>query len=215
MNHIQRHNFANWSMGAVKDWMSSKTKQEKLEDKSRRTKKKELPKLQTISSEIDDTTQENINDDLLKMDELEQYDEDALIQETDEKGKIRFQRNVPGKPTIWEGEIIEHLKEVKKTKKGMINFHNWEMTRQAVLLCPSSKKGLMPLKKELKFIFPRAVWGVDVHGGFIEVARKLGLKPHRRPPFYIPYLEPNEQYEFIQQQIDQYNEVRTNQKKMF
>eukprot|EP01083_Nonionella_stella_P294243 1000438_1 len=97
----------------------------------------------------------------------------------------------------------------------MINFHNWEMTRQAVLLCPSAKKGLMPMKKELKFIFPRAVWGVDVHGGFIEVARKLGLKPHRKAPFYIPYLEPNEQYDFVQTEIDKYNEARAQQKKLF
>lgn len=205
INHLQRHNFANWSMGSVKDWMSSKTKQEKLEDKIQRAKKKE------------NNMQEDNSNEILKMEEyeLKEYDEDALIQDKDEKGKIRFQRNVAGKPTIWEGEIIGQLKDVKKTKKGMINFHNWEMTRQAVLLCPSAKKGLMPLKKELKFIFPRAIWGVDVHGGFIEVARKLGLKPHRKPPFYIPYLEPNEQYEFIQLQIDQYNQVRSNQKKMF
>ena len=197
-------------MSSVTEWMRSKTKQEKLESKQRKNKKKELTKLS--SSEIDKVNEKK--DNLLKMDEIED-DEDALITNKDKKGNIRFQRNVPGKATIYDGEIIGQLVDVKKTKKGMINFHNWEMTRQAVLLCPSSKKGLMPLKKELKFIFPRAVWGVDVHGGFIEVARKLGLKPHRKPPFYIPYLEPDEQYEFIQQQIDQYNEARAQQKKMF
>merc|ERR1719206_620665 len=76
-----------------------------------------------------------------------ELDEDGLIREADAKtGRIRFQRNVAGEPTIWEGEVIGQLRDVKKTKKGMINFHNWEMTRQAVLLCPSAKKGLMPMR---------------------------------------------------------------------
>ena len=115
----------------------------------------------------------------------------------------------------YNGVILQigQLKDIKKNKKGMINFRNWEMLRQAVLLCPSAKKGLMPLKKELKFIFPRAVFSIDTHGGFIQVARKLGLKPHRIKPFYIPYLESEEQYEFIQTQIDEYNKVREKQKK--
>ena len=186
---FQRHNFANWSMASVKDWMSTKRKTDKLALKEAAS-----------SSDLISESQE----------------EDGLIKEKDSKtGKIKFQRNVPGEPTIYDGHIIGQLKDVKKTKKGMINFHNWEMVRQAVLLCPSVKKGLMPLKKELQFIFPRAVYGVDVHGGFIAVARKLGLKAHRVAPFYIPYLEPDEQYEFIQSEIDKYNEVRAKQKKMF
>ena len=153
-----------------------------------------------------------VNEDEDDMDD----DDDAIISEEDNKtGKIRFQRNVSGQPTIYEGEIIGSLQNVRKNKKGMINFKNWEMTRQAVLLCPSAKKGLMPMKKELKFIFPRAVFGVDKHGGFAEVARKLGLKPARKKPFYIPYLDAEEQYEFIQSQIDEYNRVRAEEKKMF
>jgi len=204
--------------------MQSKSKQEKLAHKERKAKQKVLvmERESTPTSELQlsdqaqtesaiDTVHDNEDE---KAVSVMEDTEDAMVTETDRKsGKIRFQRNVPGKPTIWEGEVIGKLQNVKKTKKGMINFHNWEMTRQAVLLCPSAKQGLMPMRKELKFIFPRAVWGVDVHGGFIEVARKLGLKPHRKPPFYIPYLEPEEQYAFIQKQIDKYNEVRGEQKK--
>eukprot|EP01084_Bolivina_argentea_P180384 311636_1 len=176
---IQQSHITNWSLSSVTSFMRSKTKEQKSLTKELKSRPKDL------SSEEKERDLALIED-----------DEDAIITENDNKtGKIRFQRNVPGQPTIYEGEMIGQLQNVKKTKKGMINFHNWEMTRQAVLLCPSTKKGLMPLRKELKFIFPRAVWGVDVHGGFIEVARKLGLKPHRKAPFYIPYLEPNEQYD--------------------
>eukprot|EP01084_Bolivina_argentea_P254781 428397_1 len=211
--YIQRHNNSNWSMSAVTKWMSDKIKEEKIFAKQLKLQKKQLAKQ---SKEGGDDLNENIENktDLIVNDEID--DEDSSITKLDNKsGKIRFQRNVPGEATIYEGEIIGQLQNVKKTKKGMINFHNWEMTRQAVLLCPSAKKGLMPMKKELKFIFPRAVWGVDVHGGFIEVARKLGLKPHRKAPFYIPYLEPNEQYDFVQTEIDKYNEARAQQKKLF
>merc|ERR1719499_2831674 len=180
---VHRQYASNWTIPAVSQWMKSKTKQDKLTKKELKSKMKDSQDVSSIVASEDD--------------------ENAMITESDQKsGKVRFQRNVPGKPTVWEGEVIGHLQNVKKTKKGMINFHNWEMTRQAVLLCPSAKRGLMPMRKELQFIFPRAVWGVDVHGGFVEVARKLGLKPHRKAPFYIPYLEPTEQYEFIQSQID-------------
>eukprot|EP00483_Globobulimina_turgida_P010515 UN10536 len=112
---IQRHNNSNWSMSAVTEWMTSKIQQEKLAAKQLKLTKKKLSKL-SDPSEIEQIKNENSN--LLVMDENEN-DEDALIQESDTKsGKIKFQRNVPGQPTIYDGETIGQLQNVKKTKKG-------------------------------------------------------------------------------------------------
>ena len=73
----------------------------------------------------------------------------------------------------------------------------------------------MPLKKELDFIYPRAWHAVYEHGQWHEVAKKLGLRPHRVPPYYIPYLDSEEQKEFLEQQIDIYNDIRKKQKSFF
>ena len=58
----------------------------------------------------------------------------------------------------------------------------------------------MPLRKELDFIWPSARKSVYIHGQWHEVAKKLGLQPHRIGPFYVPYLDSQEQKEFLEQQ---------------
>ena len=132
----------------------------------------------------------------------------------DKTGKIKYQRNVMGQPTIWDGHIIERLNNPRLNKKGKVHFRDWKVLKEAIFKCPSSKKGYMPMRRELQFIWPRINWAINEHGGYTNVAKKLGLKPHRVRPFYIPYLDESEQYEFMEQQIELYNEARNEQRKV-
>ena len=70
--------------------------------------------------------------------------EELIRQETDtnniaKTGQIRYQRNMPGKPVIWEGEIVPELINPKR-KKGKTHFRHWPTLKKAILNTPSGKR---------------------------------------------------------------------------
>lgn len=70
--------------------------------------------------------------------------DDSIMQETEndsviKSGRVRYQRNVPGQPIIWEGEIVPELVNPKK-KGGKTHFRHWPTLKQAIMNTPSGKR---------------------------------------------------------------------------
>ncbi|ETO18015.1 hypothetical protein RFI_19278 [Reticulomyxa filosa] len=150
---------------------------------------------------------EETKDEIIKTEEDEKESNVPIEIQDDEKKQIRFRKWVPGQSVIYEGHVIAPLKNPKK-KKNKVWFRDWKTLQMAIRNTPSAQQNKMPLRKEIQFIYPRAIKAIEVHGGWIEVAKRMGLKPHRLPPFYIPYMSKEEQYEFIQSEIDKRKALR-------